>query len=173
MYTVPFLHDSDKNQVVSDSFAIAEYLDKAYPDTPRLLPEGTVEAQRELINAREGAIMTLFPVLIPLLARFFPEDLRAVFTSRGVSMENKLSEEQERVLWEKAKKAFEDAETLPGASDANYAFADLALAGLGWHPRCAYGEEGERWTEMSSWAGGKLRRVTDAAVGYESQILSM
>lgn len=38
LYTVPTLHDSSTNRVVSESLAIAEYLDEAYPDTPKLVP---------------------------------------------------------------------------------------------------------------------------------------
>jgi glutathione S-transferase len=35
-----------KGAVVSDSIKIGEYLDKAYPDTPRLSPAGTAAFQR-------------------------------------------------------------------------------------------------------------------------------
>ena len=119
---MPFLHDSDKNQVVSDSFTIAEYLDKAYPDTPTLFAEGTVEAQRELADARQEAIMMLFPVFLPAMARLYPDDLQAVIVSRGISLENNMSEEQEKELWENAKKAFEDVEMRLGLNDVNYYF---------------------------------------------------
>ncbi|KAH8104646.1 hypothetical protein BXZ70DRAFT_601944 [Cristinia sonorae] len=39
-YTLPVIHNSTTNTVVSDSLAIVAYLDNAYPDTPRLLPPG-------------------------------------------------------------------------------------------------------------------------------------
>ncbi|KAK1223752.1 hypothetical protein PQX77_013370 [Marasmius sp. AFHP31] len=85
-YTVPSLHDSDKNAVISDSFLIAEYLDAAYPDTPRLLlsAEDTT-AVKNLIEAREEAFRILvFPVLMPKIVPLYPDELREVFVSRGV-----------------------------------------------------------------------------------------
>ncbi|KAJ7263877.1 hypothetical protein C8J57DRAFT_1333079 [Mycena rebaudengoi] len=45
-YTLPMIHDPTTGAVVSESTKIAEYLDKAYPDTPRLLPAGTAAFQR-------------------------------------------------------------------------------------------------------------------------------
>ena len=38
LYTVPALHDSSTNRIVSDSIRIAEYLDETYPNTPVLIP---------------------------------------------------------------------------------------------------------------------------------------
>ncbi|KAJ7263876.1 hypothetical protein C8J57DRAFT_1070260 [Mycena rebaudengoi] len=45
-YTLPMIHDPTTGAVVSESIKIAEYLDKAYPDTPRMLPAGTAAFQR-------------------------------------------------------------------------------------------------------------------------------
>ncbi|KAK1223755.1 hypothetical protein PQX77_013373 [Marasmius sp. AFHP31] len=176
-YTVPFMHDSDKNEAISDSFVIAEYLDAAYPETPRLFAEkgsntGVVKA---LTDAREEAVMMLmFPVLMPKIAELYPDELKAVFASRGVNLKDtatSISEEEKRGLWVKAKKAFEEVETKFGDA-ANCIYADFALAGMAWHIRCAFGEESKEWKELSSWAGGIMVKVTDAAVQYESHILS-
>ncbi|KAL0057601.1 hypothetical protein AAF712_015749 [Marasmius tenuissimus] len=100
-YTVPFLHDSDKNKAISDSFAIAEYLDVAYPDTPRLFAEkdGTTAVVKELTEAREEAIrMLTFPMLMPKIAELYPDELKAVFASRGVSLQDTTTEEEKRKL---------------------------------------------------------------------------
>ncbi|KAJ7211850.1 hypothetical protein C8J57DRAFT_1604736 [Mycena rebaudengoi] len=46
-YTLPMIHDPCTGAVVSESIKITEYyLDKVYPDTPRLLPAGTAAFQR-------------------------------------------------------------------------------------------------------------------------------
>jgi glutathione S-transferase len=43
-YTLPAIHDPNTGTFVSDSFRIAQYLDKTYPDRP-LIPEGTAGLQ--------------------------------------------------------------------------------------------------------------------------------
>ncbi|KAJ7277095.1 hypothetical protein C8J57DRAFT_1060832 [Mycena rebaudengoi] len=45
-YMLPMIHDPSTGAVVSESNKITEYLDKAYPDTPRLLPAWTAAFQR-------------------------------------------------------------------------------------------------------------------------------
>ncbi|TFY64395.1 hypothetical protein EVG20_g5963 [Dentipellis fragilis] len=40
-YTLPVVQDPNTGAIVSDSFKIAQYLDKTYPDTIRLVPDGT------------------------------------------------------------------------------------------------------------------------------------
>lgn len=51
-YTLPVIFDPATKTVLEDSTAIAEYLDKTYPDLPRLYPAGT----RGLQAAFESAI---------------------------------------------------------------------------------------------------------------------
>ena len=80
IYTVPVIHDEKTGEYVSDSYAIAEYLDATYPDTPRLIPEGTskeiAEFERQ-INAKLVAPLVpliMFPVhqnLSPRSQEFF------------------------------------------------------------------------------------------------------
>lgn len=45
LYTLPVIHDSETNKVVSDSYLISEYLEQTYPDTPRLFPNPVVSSQ--------------------------------------------------------------------------------------------------------------------------------
>ncbi|KAL0060577.1 hypothetical protein AAF712_012635 [Marasmius tenuissimus] len=173
-YTVPFLYDSDKSKIVTESFAIAEYLDETYPDTPKLFAEGTTKAQRELIDAREAATGILVPITFPKASTLWSEEMVAFIRNRGTPLEVTLSSEDQEALWVKAKKAFEEAEKQHGeGSDKNeYVFADFALAGPAWTFRVSFGEESNEWREMKSWAGGKMGKVTDAAVEYTSQLLS-
>ncbi|KAK1223763.1 hypothetical protein PQX77_013352 [Marasmius sp. AFHP31] len=165
-YTVPFLHDSDKNKTVSDSFAIAEYLDEAYPDTPRLFAEGTKKAQNELISAREAAFGVTFPITFPKATTLWSDEMREFVRKRGAPVEITLSPEAQEEVWAKAKKAFEDVERQhkESSGDVDYVFADLALAASAWTNRYAFGEESKEWKNMESWVGGKLKKVTDAVV---------
>lgn len=45
LYTLPTIYDPTTDKAVTDSLQIALYLDKTYPDTPRVVPEGTETLQ--------------------------------------------------------------------------------------------------------------------------------
>ncbi|KAJ8083595.1 hypothetical protein PM082_009470 [Marasmius tenuissimus] len=178
-YCVPFLHDTNnnKNNVVSDSFAIAEYLDATYPDTPRLFANDHTAGVKELISAREKALRILmFPVFMRKIGPLYSDEQKGVFASRGMNLDTiaSISQEEEVGLWAQGKNSFEEVEGSLGDS-VNHTvsvYADLALAALAWHIRCGYGEASKEWQELASWADGKMGQVTDAAVKYDSQILS-
>ena len=71
-YTVPAIYDPSTKTAVSDSVAIAQYLDATYPDTPRVIPEGTeafqetvLVALRTVVGPHSGPlVMTLVPPLL-------------------------------------------------------------------------------------------------------------
>ena len=48
-WTVPAIYDPKTKTGITESFAIAEYLDKTYPDTPLLIPPGTRTLQKAWI----------------------------------------------------------------------------------------------------------------------------
>ncbi|KIL63378.1 hypothetical protein M378DRAFT_164687 [Amanita muscaria Koide BX008] len=49
MYTLPAMWDPQTKVGVSDSYRIAQYLDKTYPDTPNVLFDG-IEVYDQVIN---------------------------------------------------------------------------------------------------------------------------
>ncbi|KAJ7067615.1 hypothetical protein C8F01DRAFT_980401 [Mycena amicta] len=53
--TLPMIHDPSTGETVTDSFKIAVYLDKTYPDTPLLMPSGAFP----LLRAFEEAMQPL------------------------------------------------------------------------------------------------------------------
>jgi glutathione S-transferase len=63
--TVPIIDDGGR--LVADSWAIADYLDSAYPDRPKLFG---VPAERSLCRYLEASLFTAtFPVLFPMYAK--------------------------------------------------------------------------------------------------------
>ena len=65
-YTLPVIYDSSTGKIVAESFAIAEYLDETYPDTPKLLPAGSAAAIA-LFNkcAEQYVLIPLVPLVLP------------------------------------------------------------------------------------------------------------
>ncbi|KAH7916629.1 hypothetical protein BJ138DRAFT_292760 [Hygrophoropsis aurantiaca] len=53
-YTLPTIHDTSTGAIISDSLAIAQYLDETYPDTPALLPAGKSEVAALIMGLRSA-----------------------------------------------------------------------------------------------------------------------
>ncbi|KAK7056458.1 hypothetical protein VNI00_003013 [Paramarasmius palmivorus] len=56
-YTLPVVKDTSTGELVGDTFDIAVYLDKAYPDGPRLFPPSTIGLHKAF-NAQVDAIFS-------------------------------------------------------------------------------------------------------------------
>ncbi|KXN83378.1 hypothetical protein AN958_01515 [Leucoagaricus sp. SymC.cos] len=87
-YTCPAIIGDATGVSMNDSFKIAQYFDKQYPDTPKALPEGTDGLQSMF---EEQFIEVLFPVwtLVPKVPGFLSEisgkyfyDTRSAFLGR-------------------------------------------------------------------------------------------
>jgi len=64
-HTVPSIADPATGRAITDSFAIAEYLDKQYPDTPALIPAGTRDEQIAFMSTAVKAVgLGIFPFIL-------------------------------------------------------------------------------------------------------------
>ena len=74
LYTAPAIVDPNTGAVISESFKIALYLDKQYPDTPRLFPEGSHALQSALVEAiGDRLLFGMFPVqALDIVGQFTP-----------------------------------------------------------------------------------------------------
>ena len=82
-YTVPFIHDSDKNVLVSDSIRVAEYLDNEYPSTALALPNNTRVLQAAFAE-------TVFETSRSLLGPYLGSRLRECMSQRLIEGQRKL-----------------------------------------------------------------------------------
>ncbi|KAF5362724.1 hypothetical protein D9758_011732 [Tetrapyrgos nigripes] len=146
-YTIPIIHDSVTNKVISGSFDIIEYLDTTYPDTVQLIPKETRLLQKEFMNSEAGRVSYPPPVVY--------------------------SEEQEKEAWEKFKnsamgdmaKQMLDSEEAPFVMGKKVSMADAVLFGRFACLRLLWDESTKEWKEMMSWHGGRWGRLFEA---YES-----
>ena len=68
-YTLPAIDHNGKT--IMDSLKIALYLDETFPDTPRLIPEGTLPLYRAFQTYTSMAITAhIFPLLLPRVVDF-------------------------------------------------------------------------------------------------------
>ena len=157
--------------MVSESTAIAKYLDATYPDTPQLVPEGTVALQKlasdfVLWNVHIPLVTNTRLELLRLGARSQEHLERGLLQVFGRTAEELYSEDN----WVKLEQglgklaAFLDANG--AGKDVLFAgdrvsFVDFELAGLLIFARVIYGKEGDVWKRICGWNGGRWERFLD------------
>jgi glutathione S-transferase len=62
-YTVPAIYDPNTKRALTDSWAIAAYLDEQYPQDPQLFPPRTHALQRAVMARLAAVLRPLFPLL--------------------------------------------------------------------------------------------------------------
>ncbi|CAE7222296.1 unnamed protein product [Rhizoctonia solani] len=175
-YTLPLIADpSDdpdgKPTYVVESFEIAMYLDKKYPEPqyPAVIPSGTRALQKIVTSHIMNSALNFGSVVLPCAVSrsdFLDERSREYYIRTrklifGRDLRELLPEIEQN--WEKSKEKWEvlgDQLDLGGPNGpfvmgAQISFADFAIGGvIQWVQKCEGGEM-VRWKDMSTWQGGR------------------
>ncbi|KAF6752995.1 hypothetical protein DFP72DRAFT_1131414 [Ephemerocybe angulata] len=161
-YTVPILHDSSTNQVISDSLRIIHYLDETYPEAPRVIEPGTkllaVTLEQTAVNTASAekfrfTIETFFlegTSIETFLADKKLEDAKWVQAEAGLTALDG--------FFKKAELATEagQGDKLPFINGKNPSYPDFALGSLFvWMERGMRGADRERWERITSLNNGR------------------
>ncbi|KAJ8074043.1 hypothetical protein PM082_012334 [Marasmius tenuissimus] len=175
-YTVPFIHDASNPKPISlsDSFTIAEYLDTAYPDTPRVIPPGTRMLQKTFSDTFTSIHAPMVPLILPTtVERVMPpkvqERLRAVKGDKAVRCA--LTEEEREKIWETVVGGMrelaegysreEDSAFVMGGTSPTW--ADMLATGLLWWVREVFGDT-KGWKDIAALGDGRIGRLVDDTV---------
>ncbi|KAI0766381.1 hypothetical protein BD413DRAFT_615181 [Trametes elegans] len=185
LYTLPAILDPNTGTALTDSSAIARYLDRTYPDAPRLLPAETDALHEAFIVAFQRVIFPdLRPILVPSVAELLPPRSTAYFyATREPAWGGKLSEvaprgsEKREKHWAGVKAAFNEytkwleadgSDKLFFLGKDKIAYADIFLAAyLAWI-RIILGPDSEEWADLLTWNGGRWARFAEAFEKYGS-----
>jgi len=189
-YTVPAILITDDatgelKLALADSFAIAQYLDEAYPDTPPIFPKGVKaedqlkQAQRLISHLRSFFILSFKASTLLLSERSRAHATRAraadVYHIYGKDTleEIELSPEDETRLWARAREGFDalDADLGPEGNGPWYlgeelSFVDIALGAFLMYFKKAFGETSGRWQDIERWNGGRWKRFMERLEPY-------
>ncbi|KAF8625610.1 hypothetical protein AX17_006796 [Amanita inopinata Kibby_2008] len=178
-YTVPAIYDTSTKKYVADSILIAEYLDKQYPNTPRLIPEGTKALQHAYIAAFATQFGSVFPVILgPLLKVLNPPSEK--FIRAGVEADGKPAEEKVpkgeafKEAWVKVKESFTMVDGWIQKSGGVFlggdkpVFADFEMAGYIFTMRAVWGKDSELWKEFEGFNEGRWGKFVTAVEKYQS-----
>ncbi len=177
-YTIPIIQDHFTGAVVSDSPAIAAYLDKTYPSSgPVLIPPGTLALQLAFTDAVEAAFEHL---RLPLFYADFATKLNdgtavPLREKFGVKLIAPEGEEREK-MWATTRenlgrmnKWFEGSESDFVVGDEP-CFADTVISGFFWLIRSTVGRESEEWKNIATWHHGRWGKHLDRFKPYETVV---
>ncbi|TBU40735.1 hypothetical protein BD309DRAFT_869686 [Dichomitus squalens] len=183
LYTLPVIHDPNTGAVLSDSAAIARYLDKTYPDTPTLIPPH-LDA---LTAAFEDAFWSVFEpgygyIICAAMYDVLREGSRPFFRQTRDKVLGKPGEiepgsEKRAQHWEKNRVGIHNiAKWLEmdgkdklffAGNDAGITYADITVAGFFmWFKKCC-GEDSQEWADIRAWDGGRWKRFMEAFESFE------
>jgi glutathione S-transferase len=182
MYTLPAIHDPSTGIYIADSFAIAEYLEKTYPNTPSVFPNETVGLQK----AFEATFQTLLEAVLPLILpassfKLNPASEEYFRRTREILFGKKL---EDVVLtgnawteqWGKCEKGFAAIDSYWALTDEKgpyilgdtISWSDLVLfSSLYWF-KLIWGENSKEWKDIASWHGGRWEAHFNALKKYDT-----
>ncbi|KAG7093415.1 hypothetical protein E1B28_007097 [Marasmius oreades] len=173
-YTVPFIYDDTTGVAISESLLIAEYIDKTYPDTPRVVPDGTRALQAVFADTVAAKIIVpWYGVLIPHLVRFTTPVLR----EGGIKIYGpppELTPEQIKSAWEAGKAGLNDIGKWYADHGGMFLtgdrpiYADFTLVTWFRYVKIVLGSEDERWKELESLHGSRWKEMLEEVEKYES-----
>ncbi|KAJ7061331.1 hypothetical protein C8F01DRAFT_1057878 [Mycena amicta] len=181
-YTLPMIHDPSTGETITDSFKIAVYLDKTYPDTPLLMPSGAFPLLRAFEEAMQPLLDELYPFAIPASHALLNPASTAYFrATREQTFSMTLEElfptpgsEREATMWANVKDSFRKVDGWIRAGEAEYLggkepnYADLYVAAyINWL-KIILPEE--KWVDIKSWHEGRWARLVERLEKYETVV---
>ncbi|OCH88479.1 hypothetical protein OBBRIDRAFT_758180 [Obba rivulosa] len=186
-YTLPVIKDPSTGAVISDSAAIARYLDKTYPDTPVVIPPETDALQAAFQHAFSQAVVgQLGPIMLPATnAQLNPRSeeyfRRTREISRGPMYGEKLEDwappgsEKRAKLWKDIKTGFARIAgwlTADGKDKILFmgdkvSYADITVAGWVVWVKRVLGPDSADWKEFATWDNGKWAKLLELLEKYE------
>ncbi|EIN07717.1 hypothetical protein PUNSTDRAFT_120997 [Punctularia strigosozonata HHB-11173 SS5] len=178
-YTLPVIQDPSTGKVVSDSWAIVEYLDNTYPDRPALLPKGTLglqwaftytSMQVAIDEMLANMMFDVYKLLPPRSQDYFRVTREKFF---GCKLEEISTGQKYIDQWGKTEAGFtkikdvikKNGEGAQFVMGDTVSFGDLFLASwLLWIRQTA---SGEQWEKVRGWDAGFWGKFVDSLVKYE------
>ncbi|PPQ78420.1 hypothetical protein CVT24_001428 [Panaeolus cyanescens] len=171
MYTLPAIYDPSTKKAIVDSLAINMYLDAQYPESPRVVAEGTKGLIKAFLTAMKNLDYACFPVAIEICLGLTTAKSREHFRSTrekllGVKIEDITPREPEKVAaaWAGIKKVFDtmdgwygDNTFIMGTDVPTH--ADFVVAGRLMLLKEFFREESEEWNRIAGWNDGRWGKL--------------
>ncbi|KAJ7919381.1 hypothetical protein B0H13DRAFT_252548 [Mycena leptocephala] len=179
-YTLPVIYDPATDTVVSDSIEIARYLDATYPDTPRLIPEGTAAFHYAFTDAFAATLPPFLAYALPASLAFlnpasqdyFRQTRQQLFGGRRLEDVTPTGDAHV-VMWKKFEDAFGQIDNWINKNGAKskyfigdtISYADITIAGYLRWGKLVLGKD--KWEVILTWHGGRWANLMKEMEKYD------
>lgn len=170
-YTSPTIVDNATEPAISDSFKIAEYLDKQYPDSPKAFPPGSEALQAAFYDQFNKSLFSFAPVIVGKVPHLLNPVSSDYYRNSRENMFGKpfdeiypMGEELIKIL-----RRMEDFLDMldgwysksggPYFMGDNPSFADFVVGGLLYSLKIVHGEHSSEWRSISTWSKGRWQKL--------------
>ena len=182
-YTLPAIHDPSTGIYLAESFRIAQYLEKQYPNTTTVFPgpHDLSALHAAFSNAWDVETTAVTQFIIPAVFQVLNPPSQAYFRrtrekSFGKKLEDITPKGEDRIAqWAKFRagmgnvnKWFEMNGGGPFLMGDALSWSDLVIAGeMIWY-RTIWGEDSEEWKDIKTWDGGRWNMILETLKEYET-----
>lgn len=176
-YTLPAIYDPSTAVYISDSFCIAEYLERTYPETPSIFPHNTIAFQSLYEGNIEACLLqSIIPFILPDAGdKLNPASQDYYRRSRSEDIGRPLDEikpkgEAAVALWGKFKEGLGKVDAWYAKNDGPFLMGDM----LSWADfvtgssliflRTVWGTDSKQWKDISSWHGGRWETLLGSSL---------
>jgi len=170
LYTLPGIYDPSTGVGLSDSLAIAQYLDEKYPETPKLFPNGTVGLQASfteatfisrVVGVRQFMGVITMSRLNPPSAEYFKKTKEAQV---GMTFEQMMPKgDRAAEEWNKFRDGLGKVDAWFAQTDdsgpfllgAEISWGDIVVGAFLIWLKVILGEDSKQWRDISSWHRGR------------------
>ena len=182
LYSLPAIHDPSTGIYIADSFAIAEYLEKTYPNTPSVFPNGTIGLQKAFEATFTMHLEAVWPLILPASNfKLNPASEEYFRRTREILFGKKLEDviptgnawtEQ----WGKFEKGITTIDSYWASTDEKgpyilgdtISWSDLVLFSFLYWFKLIWGENSKEWKDIASWNGGRWEVHINALKKYHT-----
>jgi len=183
-YTLPAIHDPSTGTYIADSIVIAEYLEKTYPDTPSVFPNGTIGLQKAFGPSFFKAINAAWPFILPYVSsKLNPRSDEYFRRTREIAYGKKLEDvvptgNTRTEEWKKLGKGLETIQSYLVSTDDKgpymlgdtISWSDLLLFSFLYWFKIIWGEDSAEWKDVASWNGGRWEAHLNALNKYSTVV---
>ena len=182
LYTLPAIHDPSTGVYIADSTAIAEYLEKTYPNTPSVFPNETIGLQKVFEATFESSLDAVWSFILPATNfKLNPVSEEYFRRTREISFGQKLEDviptgNTRTEEWGKFEQGLTKIHSYLALTKGPYmlgdtiSWSDFVLFSFIYWFKLIWGEDSKEWKDIASWNDGRWEALIRGLEKYHTVV---